>query len=61
MSFHKFKEKKPKMRSKLKPFELKEIAPLSTVYVTSVNKRKLEMEEINLKKRKLSFWRRLEL
>jgi hypothetical protein len=45
--------KKSNMRSKLKPFDLKEIAPLSTVYVTSANKIKLEMEEINLKKRRL--------
>lgn len=40
---------------RLKPYPLKEITPLSTVNVLSVRKRKLELEEIEIKKRKLDY------
>jgi len=42
---------------KLQPFPVKEIEPLTTPYVVSARKRKLELDEMETKKRKLDFTR----
>lgn len=47
--------KRSNITNKLSPYTIKEIDPLSSVYVTSAGKRKLELEEINTKKRKIDY------
>src|SRR5690606_12904179 len=47
--------KRKNLTCRLTPYALKEIEPLSTVWLLSLNKRKMEMEEQNLKKRKLEY------
>ena len=47
--------KRTNKNSKLAPYSIKEIQPLSSVYVLSAWKRKLAMEEIEMKNLKIEY------